>query len=154
MPIPNKKIGEKQSDFMIRCVPQVMRYHDKSQAIAICYRTFQGKMINLETYNDYPKSVSNNAKKVLRWRDKYKDEVKGMTQIGWTRANQLAKRENISRETIARMSAFKRHQQNAEVSAEFEATPWKDKGYVAWLGWGGTSGINWAAKKLQQIDNK
>mgnify|MGYP003666219956 FL=1 len=107
MPIPNKKTGEKQSDFMIRCVPQVMRYHDKSQAIAICYRTFQGKMINLETYNDYPASASNNAKKVLRWRDKHKGEVKGMTQIGWTRANQLAKKENISRETIARMSAFK-----------------------------------------------
>ena len=97
MPIPNKKIGEKQSEFMIRCVPQVMQYHDKSQAIAICYRSFQGKMINLETYNDYPKSASNNAKKELRWRD---------------------------------------------------------KGYVAWLGWGGTSGINWAAKKLQQIDKK
>jgi len=79
MPIPNKKIGEKQSDFMIRCVPQVMQYHDKSQAIAICYRSFQGKMINLETYNDYPQSAKNNAKKVLRWRDKHKGEVKGMT---------------------------------------------------------------------------
>ena len=66
----------------------------------------------------------------------------------------LAKREKISRETIARMSAFKRHQKNAEVSPEFKSTPWKDKGYVAWLGWGGTSGINWAAKKLQQIDKK
>ena len=154
MPIPTKKIGEKQSSYMMRCVPELMQYHDKSQAIAICYRSFQGKMINLETYNDYPKSVSNNAKKVLRWRDKYKDEVKGMTQIGWTRANQLAKRENISRETIARMSAFRRHQKNAEVSAEFQDTPWKDKGYVAWLGWGGTSGINWASKKLQQIDNE
>ncbi len=96
MPIPNKKTGEKQSSYMIRCVPQMMRYHDKAQAIAICYRSFQGKMINLETYNDYPQSASNNAKKVFRWRDKHKDEVKGMTQIGWTRANQLAKKENIS----------------------------------------------------------
>tara|TARA_B100000780_G_C20726154_1_gene288605 strand:- start:56 stop:520 length:465 start_codon:yes stop_codon:yes gene_type:complete len=154
MPIPTKRIGEKQSSFMIRCVPQLMRYHNKSEAIAICYRTFEGKMINLKTYNDYPKSVSNNAKKVLRWRDKHKDEVTGMTQIGWTRANQLAKRENISRETIARMASFKRHQKNAEVSAKFKDTPWKDKGYVAWLGWGGTSGINWAIKKLQQIDKE
>ena len=154
MPIPSKRANEKQSQFMIRCVPQLMRYHDKSQAIAICYRTFQGKMINLETYNDYPKSVSNNAKKVLRWRDKYGDEVTGMGQIGWTRANQLAKKENISRETIARMASFKRHQKNAEVNPEFEDTPWKDKGYVSWLGWGGTSGINWAIKKLKQIDTK
>ena len=154
MPIPEKRANEKQSEFMIRCVPQLMRYHDKSQAIAICYRSFEGKMINLETYNDYPQSASNNAKKVLRWRDKHKGEVKGMTQIGWTRANQLAKKENISRATIARMSAFQRHRKNAEVGAENKATPWKDAGYVAWLGWGGTSGINWASKKLKQIDKK
>ena len=154
MPIPTKKVGEKQSDYMIRCVPQLMKYHDKDQAIAICYRTFQGKMINLETYNDYPKSVSNNAKKVLRWRDKYGDEVKGMGRTGWVRANQLAKNEKISRETIARMASFKRHQKNAEVSNEYKDTPWKDKGYVAWLGWGGTTGINWAIKKLEQIDKK
>jgi hypothetical protein len=154
MPIPEKRANEKQSDFMMRCVPQLMRYHDKSQAIAICYRTFQGKMINLETYNDYPSSASNNAKKVLRWRDKYGNEVKGMTRIGWVRATQLAKKESISREAIARMSAFQRKRENSEINLEFESTPWKDKGYVAWLGLGGTSGINWAYKKLKQIDNK
>ena len=111
-------------------------------------------ILKLQTYNDYPESAKNNAKKVLKWRDKYGDEVKGMTRVGWTRANQLAKGEALSRSTIARMSAFQRHKKNAEVSAEFKATPWKDKGYVAWLGWGGTSGINWAAKKLQTIDKQ
>ena len=154
MPIPNKKIGENQKDYMMRCVPQLMQYHDKSQAIAICYKSFQGNMINLETYNDYPESAKNNAKKVLRWRDKYGSEVKGMTRTGWVRANQLAKGENISRETIARMSAFQRHKKNAEVSPENKSTPWKDNGYLAWLGWGGTSGINWASKKLKSIDKK
>lgn len=107
-----------------------------------------------ETYNDYPESASNNAKKVLRWRDEHGDEVKGMTQVGWTRANQLAKRERISRETIARMASFKRHQKNAEIDPKYKATPWKDKGYVAWLGWGGTSGVEWAIRKLKQIDKK
>ena len=48
MPIPNKKIGEKQSEFMIRCVPQVMQYHDKSQAIAICYKSFKGKKKSID----------------------------------------------------------------------------------------------------------
>ena len=154
MPIPTKRSGEKQSQFMIRCVPQLMKYHDKSEAIAICYRSFEGNMINLETYNDYPESAKNNTRKVLRWRDKYGDEVKGMTRVGWGRANQLAKGKNISRETIARMSAFQRHKKNSEVSEENKSTPWKDNGYVSWLGWGGTSGINWASKKLQQIDKK
>ena len=155
MPIPNKKIGENQKDYMMRCVPQLMQYHDKSQAIAICYKSFQGNMINLETYNDYPESAKNNAKKVLKWRDKYGSEVKGMTRTGWVRANQLAKGENISRETIARMSAFQRHKKNASGRVlKFKSTPWRDNGYVAWLGWGGTSGINWASKKLKSIDKK
>ena len=43
MPIPKKKANEKQSDYMIRCVPQLMQYHDKSQAIAICYQSFKGE---------------------------------------------------------------------------------------------------------------
>ena len=110
--------------------------------------------IKLKSYNDYPVSASNNAKKVLKWRDKYGDEVKGMTRVGWTRANQLAKKKPISRDTIARMASFKRHEKNAKINPEYKATPWKDKGYVAWLGWGGTSGINWATNKLKQIDNK
>jgi len=106
-----------------------------------------------ETYNDYPESASNNAQKVLDWRDEHGDEVKGMTRVGWTRANQLAKGEKISRDTIARMASFKRHEKNAEVSKENESTPWKDAGRVAWLGWGGASGINWAIKKLESINN-
>jgi hypothetical protein len=51
------------------------------------------------------------------------------------------------------MASFARHRQNAEVSAEFKDTPWKDKGYVAWLGWGGTTGIEWAQNKLESIRN-
>lgn len=103
------------------------------------------------SYNDYPESAKNNACKALRWRDEHGDEVKGMTQVGWTRANQLCKGENISEETIARMSGFQRHRRNAEVPSELESTPWKDAGYVAWLGWGGTSGVEWAQRKLESI---
>jgi hypothetical protein len=111
------------------------------------------KSIMFESYNDYPESASNNACKVLRWRDEHGDEVKGMTQVGWTRANQLCNKENISEETIARMASFARHRENAEVAEEFKSTPWKDKGYVAWLGWGGTTGIEWASSKLESIRN-
>lgn len=111
------------------------------------------KSIAFESYNDYPESAKNNACKVLRWRDEHGDEVQGMTQIGWTRANQLCKGENISEETIARMASFARHRENAEISPEFKSTPWKDKGYVAWLGWGGTTGVEWAQRKLDSIRN-
>tara|TARA_R110001592_G_scaffold151790_1_gene378614 strand:+ start:283 stop:414 length:132 start_codon:yes stop_codon:yes gene_type:complete len=43
MPIPKKKQNEKQSEFMTRCVPQLMKYHEKSQAIAMCYKAYKEK---------------------------------------------------------------------------------------------------------------
>ena len=107
-----------------------------------------------QSYDDYPSSVKSNACKAIKWKEQYKEEVKGMTQIGWIRANQLCNGEKISEETIARMSGFERHKKNREVAPEYKDTPWKDKGYVAWLGWGGTTGINWAQDKLQSIRNE
>lgn len=107
-----------------------------------------------QSYDDYPSSARGNACKAIKWKEEHGEEVKGMTQVGWIRANQLCKGEKISEETIARMSGFQRHQKNSEVAPEYKDTPWKDKGYVAWLGWGGTTGINWAADKLKSIRNE
>ncbi len=131
---------------MMRCVPQLMQYHDKSQAIGICYKSFKGKEIELESYNDYPDSASNNAKKAI----KYKEENGSScgTRVGWTRAGQLARKENISRDTIARMASFKRHQQHKDV-------PYSEGcGGLMYDAWGGTSGVEWAINKLKQIDKK
>ena len=49
------------------------------------------------------------------------------------------------------MAAFNRHRKNAAIDPKYKSTPWKDRGYVAWLGWGGTSGVNWAIKKAESI---
>lgn len=98
-------------------------------------------------------SMINSAKKVLRWKDDHGDDVKGMTQTGWTRANQIASGEPLSWETIQRISNFARHEKNKTVAPEFSSEPWKDNGYVAWLGWGGDSGIlSWAPAKLDERD--
>lgn len=108
-----------------------------------------------ETYNDYPKSASENARKALEWIKKYgRDVVEAGTRVGLARANQLAKGEPISRDTIARMAAFNRHRKNSEIDPRFKGRPWMDKGYVAWLLWGGTEGIDWAIRKLNQIDSE
>ena len=121
-------------------------------AIEVDWVYFNAQQQNFESYDDYPKAASENACKVLRWIEEHgRDEVDGMTQTGLARANQLCKGEPISEDTIARMSAFERHRQNAEISEEYKGTPWKDKGYVAWLGWGGSEGVEWAQRKLRQI---
>ena len=107
-----------------------------------------------ETFNDYPESASNNAKRGLKYIEEYGDEINcNYTRVGLARANQLANKENISWDTISRMASFNRHKQNAEVSEENKNTPYKDCGYLAWLLWGGTSGVNWAIKKMETRDN-
>ena len=93
-----------------------------------------------------PAGARGNAKKVLAWKEKYGSEVKGMTSVGWARARQLATKSEIGLSTVRRMAAFNRHRKNAVVAPEFKSTPWKDRGYVAWLGWGGTSGVDWAVR--------
>ena len=108
-----------------------------------------------ESYDDYPQEARDNACRVLRWIDEHgRDEVSGMELTGLQRANSLCSGEKISEETIARMAAFERHRQNSKIAPEFEGTPWKDKGYVAWLAWGGDSGVEWAQRKLDSIRNQ
>lgn len=93
-----------------------------------------------------PEAARNNARKVLRWREEHPDEIRGMTEVGWRRARQLANNAEVGIDTVRKMAAFNRHRSNAEVAEEFKAEPWRDAGYVAWLGWGGTTGIDWARR--------
>ncbi len=100
-------------------------------------------MVN--SYNDYPQAAKVNAQRALNIRDQY--QINCGTPVGWARANQLAKGENITRDTIARMSAFERHRDNSK------GDPKKDCGALMWLAWGGDAGIEWASRKLKEIDN-
>ena len=106
-----------------------------------------------DKFADYPKAASKNAKKAIEWKEKYgRDEVQGGTEVGWQRAHQLAKGEAVSRDVLGRMSAFNRHRKNSKISAENKDTPWKDNGHVAWLIWGGDEGVDWAMKKMDELD--
>ena len=111
-------------------------------------------LIEDRTFTDYPESASNNARKALDWIEEYgRDIVDAGTEVGLARARQLANKEPISDDTVKRMASFNRHKQNSEVAPEFKDEPWKDRGYVAWLMWGGTSGVNWAIEKSNTITN-
>lgn len=95
----------------------------------------------LESFNDYPDSASNNAKKAIKYKEE--NNVKCGTRVGWTRASQLANKEKISRDTIARMASFNRHRQNKDVPYD------EGCGGIMWDAWGGTTGINWAIEKMK-----
>jgi hypothetical protein len=102
---------------------------------------------NLETYNDYPKEASENAKIALRYAEENGWGDCG-TPVGKARANQLANGENISEDTIARMASFERHRQSSQKELGDGC------GRLMWLAWGGDAGVEWAQRKLEQIRNK
>ena len=100
----------------------------------------------VDSYNDYPEAAKANARRALNIK---KENDRGCgTLVGWTRANQIANGENISRETIARMSSFERHRENSK------GDPKVDCGALMWLAWGGDEGVTWAQRKLEQIDKE
>lgn len=98
-----------------------------------------------------PQSARNNAKKALRWREEHgRSVVKGGTLVGWRRANQLASGQMLTEETIRRMANFERHRKNAAVDPKYRGEPWRDRGHVAWLLWGGSSGVGWAKRQVDK----
>lgn len=139
--------GEHETEFIPRCISYVVSEgKDTDQATAICYSIWEQHFAE-ETYNDYPKEASENAKIALRWAEENGWGECG-TPVGKIRANQLANGENISRDTIARMAAFERHRQNSQKELGDGC------GRLMWLAWGGDAGIEWASRKLEQIDKK
>lgn len=101
-----------------------------------------------ESYTDYPKAASENAKRALKFREETDNKNGCGTPVGWARANQLAKGEPISEDTIKRMASFNRHRQNKDVPYE------EGCGGLMWDAWGGTEGIDWAIRKSEQIDKE
>lgn len=101
-----------------------------------------------------PKGAIDAAKKVLEWREKYPEEIQGMTSVGWGRAKQIAEGKPLSLSVIKKMAQFARHLKNAKVSEENEKTPWKDNGRVAVMGWGDEVGIKWAQRISEKASKK
>ena len=138
--------GERKDDFIPRCISYVVSEgKDAGQAAAICYSMWDQHFAEAESWNDYPDAAVENAKTALRW-----VEENGWGECGEAtgkiRANQIANREKLTRETIARMSAFQRHKQNSDRPLG------EGCGRLMWLCWGGDEGIAWAERKLKQID--
>jgi hypothetical protein len=105
------------------------------------------KKMNFESFADYPDGVKNNAKKVLEWTEKNGWGSCG-TPVGKVRANQLAKGEAISVETIKRMYSYlSRHEVDLETSTSFS----DGCGYLMYMSWGGKAALGWSRNKLREL---
>ncbi len=132
------EIEEEEANYLLGQVTAIIKKDN---------RTKTGKKTEMESYNDYPKSVSNNAKRGIELNEKVGNKC--ATQVGKIRAQQLAQGKPISKETIKRMF---RYLSRAEVYYEKGDT--ESCGYISYLLWGGKSAKSWAESKLKSIENE
>ena len=104
------------------------------------------KPTTFDSYSDYPDSVKNNAKAVLKWVDENGWGSCG-TDVGKQRANQLANGEPISLDTVKRMYSYlSRHEVDLESSKGYD----DGCGKLMYDSWGGRSALSWAESKINQ----
>ena len=99
----------------------------------------------LESYSDYPDAVSNNAKRGIELNEKVNNKC--ATQVGKVRAQQLAKKEAVTVETIKRMFSYLSRAEEYYDEGDSEAC-----GTISYLLWGGKAGLRWAGSKLRELD--
>ena len=104
-----------------------------------------GVSVTLESYNDYPDSVANNAKRGIELNEKVNNKC--ATDVGKIRAQQLAKKEEISTETIKRMYSYLSRAEEYYDESDTNAC-----GTISYLLWGGKSAKTWAEAKIKQLN--
>ena len=107
----------------------------------------KGEKLVEESHKDYGSAVRSNAKKALAWAEENGWGSCG-TPVGKQRANQLAKGEPISTETVQRMFSFlSRHEKDLQSSTSFG----EGCGYLMYQAWGGKAGLRWSRNKLRKL---
>ena len=128
------KIEEAEAEYMLSQIKAVIK-SDK--------RLKKGKRTEMESFSDYPQSVSNNAKRGIELNKKVNNKC--ATQVGKVRAQQLADRKPVSMETIKRMYSYLSRAEEYYKTGDTEAC-----GYISYLLWGGKSAKSWAESKINQ----
>ena len=132
------QIEEEEAEYLLAEIKAIIK-NDK--------RVKGGKKMVLESYSDYPSSVSNNAKRGLKLNEEVNNKC--ATQVGKVRAQQLAQGKPISKETIKRMYSYL-----SRAEAYYKPEDKEACGTISFLLWGGKSAKTWAEGKLKQLDNE
>ena len=100
--------------------------------------------VEMESYSDYPDSVSNNAKRGIELNDKLGNKC--ATPVGKIRAQQLAQKKPLSLETIKRMYSYL-----SRAEAYYDENDMEACGTISFYLWGGLAGKSWAQSKLKEL---
>jgi hypothetical protein len=102
-----------------------------------------------ETYQP-PASVARAARRALEIRAQQAPSSRAGTRVGLARANQLAKRDPVSADTVRRMVSFFARHEKTPGAADARQDP-TSKAAQAWGLWGGNAGRAWAARILRTL---
>jgi hypothetical protein len=100
--------------------------------------------VEMESWSDYPDSVSNNAKRGIELNDKLGNKC--ATPVGKIRAQQLANKRPLSVETISRMYSYL-----SRAEAYYDENDMNACGTISFYLWGGLAGKRWAESKLKEL---
>jgi hypothetical protein len=93
------------------------------------------------------------ARKAIKFKEDGKAGGAG-TNVGWTRAHQLANGESLSLSTVKRMySYFSRHEVDKK-GKDWANQSNPSNGYIMWLAWGGDAGYSWSRGIVQRETDK
>lgn len=129
------RIEDEEAEYLL----SVLRAQIKSDL-----RTKSGKRVDMESYSDYPNSVSNNAKRGIELNEKQGNKCG--TQVGKVRATQLAKGEPISLQTIKRMYSYL-----SRAETYYDPNSSTECGTISYLLWGGKAALGWSRNKLREL---
>ncbi len=128
-------ILESEAEYMLSNIKAIIK-NDK--------RTKSGKKLVLESYNDYPDAVSNNAKKGIELNEKVNNKC--ATATGKIRGADLAAKRNLSLSTLKRMYSFL-----SRAAEYYDEGDTKACGTISYLLWGGKAALRWSESKLKEL---
>jgi len=121
---------------------------ERSAALKERLKALQGKKDSEDMIP--PKSVQDAAAEGLEMRKKW---GRGGTNIGVKRAADIASGKPMSRTTLARMAAYQKHLDACDPT-KLDADGGPSAQHIAAMLWGGKEGIDWAQKKLDELDGR
>lgn len=104
------------------------------------------------TFNNYPEAATNNAKRALEHKEKHGSKCG--TSVGWQRANQLAKREGLSEETVVRTFSFLSRAKVYDQEKYFDEDQKEICGSIMYDAWGGDAMLRWAKSTIEKMEDK
>ena len=125
-----KEIEAQETEFLLKEIESVI----------------EDKEIALESFNDYPDAVANNAKRGIELNKNINNRC--ATDVGKVRAQQLAQKKNITVETIKRMYSYL---SRAEDQYRKNENDTKACANISYLLWGGLAALGWSRNKLREL---